>query len=102
MNNFDFTHCARSVPCIESDESQLCYYFWFSQPPETVLKGDGRRIITKYTSIYHGYVTGIISLQVMRDGEPQLVRTVRLRTSTAVHLFFALPSRCFFLLWPVL
>ena len=44
---------------------------------------------------YHGYVPGIILLQVIRDGIPQLVSTVPLRTGTAaVHVLFCfLPSR---------
>ena len=36
-------------------------------------------------SVYHGYVSGIISLQVIRDGTPQLVSTGPLRAGTAVH-----------------
>ena len=48
--------------------------------------------------IYHGYVPGTISLQLIRDAIPQLVSTVSLRTGTAVHvrLFCFLPSRRFF------
>ena len=44
------------------------------------------------------HVPGIISLQVMRDGLPQLVSTVPLRTGTAVvhALFCLLPARRFF------
>ena len=43
-------------------------------------------------------VPGTISLQVIRDGIPQLVSTVRLRTGTAaVHVLFCfLPWRHFF------
>ena len=48
--------------------------------------------------IYHGYVPGIFSLQVIRDGIPHLVSTLPLRTGTAVHLLFCVcvffvPSR---------
>ena len=44
------------------------------------------------------YVPGFISMQVIRDGIRQLVRTVPLRTGTAVHVFFCvLPLREAFL-----
>ena len=47
--------------------------------------------------ICHGYVPGTCSLQVMRDGMPQLVSTVSFRAGTAVHvLFCVLPSRRLF------
>ena len=41
---------------------------------------------------YHGNVSGIIWLQVVRDGMPQLVinSTVPLRTGTAVHALFCM------------
>ena len=45
--------------------------------------------------MYHGYVPGIIWLQVVRDGIPQLVGTFPLSTGTAVHVLcciFLLPS----------
>ena len=45
---------------------------------------------------YHGYVPGIISMQVIRDGIPQLVSTVPLRTGTGVLVMYIfLPSRRF-------
>ena len=42
--------------------------------------------------IYHGYVLGIISLQVIRDGTSQPVSIVPVRTGTAVKVLFCLPS----------
>ena len=43
--------------------------------------------------MHHGYVPGVISLQVMRDGAPQLaVLPLPLRTGTAVHVLFLLSS----------
>ena len=50
-------------------------------------------------SVYHGYVSGIISLQVTHDGIPQLVinSNVPLRNGTAVHVLFCfLPTRRFY------
>ena len=38
--------------------------------------------------VYHGYVAGIISSQVIQEGGPHLVSTVPFRTDTAVHVFF--------------
>ena len=47
--------------------------------------------------MYYGHVPGIIILQAIWDGIPQLVGTVPLRTGTAVHVLFCfLPSRRFF------
>ena len=49
---------------------------------------------------YHGYVPGVIWLQVIRDGMPQLVSNVSLAdwydtaVCTNLYLFFFLPSRC--------
>ena len=38
--------------------------------------------------MYHGYVPGISRFQVFRDGIPQLLSSVPLRTGTAVHAQF--------------
>ena len=38
--------------------------------------------------MYHGYVPGIILLQVIRDGIPLLVSTIPLRTGTAMSVLF--------------
>ena len=38
--------------------------------------------------MYHGRVPGVISLQVIRDGIPQLASTFPLRTGTAVRVLF--------------
>ena len=46
---------------------------------------------TYVPGMYHGYVPGIVSLQVIRNGIPLLVSAVPFRTGTAVHVLF-----CFF------
>ena len=49
-----------------------------------------------YLSTMDTYVPGSISLQVIRNGMPQLASTVSLRTGTAVHVLFCfLPLRRF-------
>ena len=43
--------------------------------------------------MYHGYVPGVISLQVIRDGIPQLaIVPFPLRAGTAVHVYLVLFS----------
>ena len=43
--------------------------------------------------MYHGYVPGVISLQVIRDGLRQVTLVpLSLRTGTAAHVFFYLRS----------
>ena len=43
--------------------------------------------------MYHGYVPGVVSLQVMRDGVPKLVIVpFPLRTGAAGHAIFCLFS----------
>ena len=43
--------------------------------------------------MYHGYVPGVISLQVIRGGIPQVAIVALLsRTGTAVHVLFGLLS----------
>ena len=53
---------------------------WPSQPPFPGIR------------IYHGYVPGIVSAQVIWDGTPQLASAVPLRTDTAVHALFLLST----------
>ena len=46
-----------------------------------------------YVYTYHGYVPGVISLQVIRDGIPQLaIVPFPLRAGTAVHVYLVLFS----------
>ena len=43
--------------------------------------------------MYHGYVPGVISSQVIRDGIPQAAKVpLPLCTGTAVHVLFCLLS----------
>ena len=46
--------------------------------------------------MYHGHIPGIISLQVIRDGVPQLVGTVLLRAATAVNELLCSSIKTFF------
>ena len=76
----------------------FCLFFrraWFSVSPYTgsppglfrLVDPENRRTLIYFSGvrICHGRVPGIISLQVIRDGIPQLLSTVPLRTGTAVH-----------------
>ena len=46
-----------------------------------------------YVRMYHGYVPGVISSQVIRDGIPQAAKvSLPLCTGSAVHVLFCLLS----------
>ena len=60
-------------------------FFW------PFLQSSGKYLLFSGVRMYHGYVPGIIWLQVIPDGVPQVVVLavpLPLRTGTAVHVLF--------------
>ena len=89
-------------PQLSTSRAMIGVALEFSGSPPSHLASSNTRFwfksgtSTRYIS-YHGWVRGIIELQVTRYGIPQLVGTVPLRAGTALHaLLCFLPSRRFF------
>ena len=81
--------CCEALPRIV----RLGVHFGFPAPSCWYFSGGG------FGCMYHGYVPGIIWLQVIRDGTPQFANTLPWRAGTAVLVLLCacfLPSRRFF------